>query len=262
MEFRLKPRLSAGKPLYGTFIFSSDAAMSEIAGHAGFDFVIVDREHTALSWGHVLDHCRAAAAAGISVLVRVRSPDKDEITHALDLGAEGVVIPHFGVDREKSLACVRASRFAPQGERGTCTGTRPAKFSLARFADVVEQSNSNALVVAQIEDAEVVPGLDDLLAEARLDAVMPGLADLSTSLGFPGQFSHPEVLAATEQVFGSVERAGLPVGLYIANPAELPRWAGRNAGFYVYAIDYKVVAEGYRAAREAFAAALQPKTQL
>lgn len=257
MPFSLKARFRSGSPSYGTFVFSSDAATTEIAGRAGFDFVIVDREHTSLSWREIGDHVRAGAAVGIPTLVRVQGPDGDEISHALDVGAEGVLIPHFGVDRERSARSVGSARFAPVGDRGTCTGTRAAAYSLDDFAKVVDEANREALVIAQIEDAAVLPDLDDLLASVPVDAVMPGLADLSTSLGRPGQFSHPDVLGACERVFKSTKAAHLPIGLYIANAAELSRWAGRDARFYVYSIDYKVIAEGYRAARRAFQEAIR-----
>jgi 2-keto-3-deoxy-L-rhamnonate aldolase RhmA len=250
MRFQFKQRLAGGKPQRGTFVFSSDPAMTEIVGRAGFDFVIVDREHTALGWREVEAHARAARAAGIAILVRVQAPDGVEVSHALDLGADGVVIPHFGLDPGASAACVKAARYAPAGERGTCTGTRANSYSLDAFAKTVEEANEGAAVVVQIEDAAVLDGLDELLAQVPVDAAMPGLADLATSLCHPGGFSHPEVLAAADRMFASVKRARLPLGFYIANPGEVARWAGREAAFHVFSIDYKVVAEGYRAAAE------------
>lgn len=254
MRFRFKQRLAESRPQRGTFVFSPDPAITEIVGRAGFDFVIVDREHTTLGWREIEGHARAAAAAGIALLVRVQAPDPVEVTHALDLGADGVVIPHFGLDAGASAGCVRSARYAPAGERGTCTGIRANGYSLDVFARTVEEANRGAAVVVQIEDAQVLDGLDELFAMVPVDAVMPGLADLSTSLGHPGGFSHPEVLAAAERMFASVKRAGLPLGFYIANPGEVARWAGRDAAFHVFSIDYKVVAEGYRAAAEALRA--------
>ena len=254
VRFRFKERLAAAQRQRGTFVFSPDPAITEIVGRAGFDFAIVDREHTALGWREIEAHARAAAAVGLSLLVRLQAPDEREVTHALDLGAEGVVVPHFGLDRAASAACVKAARYAPAGERGTCTGVRANGYGLDDFARMVELANSGAAVVVQIEDATVLEGLDELLAAVPVDAVMPGLADLSTSLGHPGGFRHPEVLAAADRLFASVGRAGLPLGFYIANSGEIARWAGRAAAFHVYSIDYKIVAEGYRAAAEALAA--------
>lgn len=254
MRYRFKQSLGGDRPLRGTFVFSPDPAVTEIVGGAGFDFVIVDREHTALSWRDIESHARAAQAAGISLLVRLRGAESGEVTHALDLGAEGVVIPHFGLDRAACVAAVRAARYAPEGERGTCTGVRAADYSLTPFAEVAAAANQGAAVLVQIEDAEVLPQLDELLADIPVDAVLPGLADLSMSLGHPGGFAHPAVLAAAEGLFESVTRAQRALGFYIANTAETARWAGRPAAFYVYAIDYKVLAEGYRAAAAALGA--------
>lgn len=248
MPFKLKSKLESETPAIGTFVFSSDPASTEIAALAGCDFVIVDREHTALSWRDIQNHCRAAGACDISLLVRTRSPSGEEVAKALDLGAEGAVIPHFGLDREASIQCVRSARFNPDGDRGTCTGTRPGSYGLGDFSHAVAEANREALVIVQIEDAEVLPHLDDLFSEVRVDAVMPGLADLSTSLGKPGQFADPSVIEAAGKVFSAAGKAGLPLGLYIANAGEKARWAGQKANFFVYAIDYKVIAEGYRAA--------------
>ncbi len=254
MRFRLKSRFHLGETLFGTFIFSTDPAMTEIAGGSGFDFVIIDREHSVLSWTDIAGHIRAAAAVGIAALVRVRGLNADEVTHALDAGAEGVVLPHFGVDREASRTACRAMRFAPEGDRGTCTGTRSANFSLDKFSDVVAAANSEALAIVQIEDPIALDGIDELLASMPVDAVMPGLADLSTALGHPGDFAHPDVLAAADRLFAAVRNAKLPLGLYVANSSQIEQWRGATAQFYVYAIDYKIVAEGYRAARTALGA--------
>lgn len=254
MRFRFKQRLGETKPQRGTFVFSPDPAVTEIVGGAGFDFVIVDREHTALGWGEIQNHARAARAAGIALLVRVASADPVEVTHALDLGADGVVLPHFGIDAAASSDAVKAARYAPLGERGTCTGIRANSYSLDSFARTLEEANKGAAVVVQVEDASVLDGLDELLALVPVDAVMPGLADLATSLGQPGGFAHPMVLAAAERLFASVARARLPLGFYIANPQEVERWSGRPAAFHVFSIDYKVLAEGYKAAAQALGA--------
>jgi 2-keto-3-deoxy-L-rhamnonate aldolase RhmA len=245
----LKKRLGGDIPLCATFIFSSDPAMTEIAARAGFDFVILDREHTTLSWKDVSTHVRAARAAGIATLVRIRKAVSEEIEHALDAGAEGVVIPHFGLDRAASADCVAHSRYAPLGTRGTCTGTTASGYGLTNFADVVAEANREAMVVVQIEDASVALAADDILLEIPVDAVMPGLADLSTSLGHPGAFAHPKVAAAVDGIVRAAGKRNIPLGLYIPNADALTTWNGGDVRFYVYAIDYKVIAEGYRNAR-------------
>lgn len=231
--------------------------MSEIAARAGFDFVIVDREHTALSWHDVAAHVRAAKSAGIGTLVRIRRPDGDETGHALDMGAEGVVVPHFGLDRAASAECVAYARYAPEGTRGTCTGTPSSGYGLANFTEVVAEANREALVIVQIEDGSVALEAESVLSEIPVDAIMPGLADLSTSLGHPGAFAHPKVDAAVDGIVRAARARNLPMGFYIPNADALATWKGGAVDFYVYAIDYKVVAEGYRHARQAIDRALK-----
>lgn len=252
--FTLKRRLDAGQRLHGIFVFSPDPASTEMAGRAGFDLVVVDREHTALSWSDVSAHLRAGMAVGTPALVRIAALRPDEVGRALDLGAEGVLLPHFGLDAAASGACARAARFAPEGERGTCTGTRAAGYGQADFAAALREANANALVVAQIEDAAVLPRLGDLLAAHRVDLVMPGLADLATSLGLPGRFAAPEVVEAVEAVetvFETARIRGIPVCGYVADAREAARWRSRDLAMLVHSIDHKLLARAYAEARAA-----------
>jgi 2-keto-3-deoxy-L-rhamnonate aldolase RhmA len=248
----LRQRLANKETLYGTFVFSSDPAMTEIAAAAGFDFVIVDREHTTLGWQEVTAHARAAAAAGISLLVRVTHADPSDVSHGLDLGAAGVVIPHFGLDIEATKNAARAMRYAPEGDRGTCTGIRANAYGLGTFGETARRGNEHSIFLVQVEDAEVLPRLEELLEDIRVDAILPGVADLSTSLGLAGQFGNPTVIDAVNRLMSTSAKAGVPVGAYVANHGQMATWANGEATFFVFSIDYKVVAEGYRAAREAF----------
>jgi 2-keto-3-deoxy-L-rhamnonate aldolase RhmA len=120
---------------------------------------------------------------------------------------------------------------------------------LTNFSEVVAEANSEAMVVVQIEDAAVALAAQEILGEIPVDAIMPGLADLSTSLGHPGAFGHPKVAAAVDEVIRAAGARNIPLGLYIPNADALTTWKGGDVRFYVYAIDYKVIAEGYRNAR-------------
>ena len=123
-----------GLPI-GTFIFSHDAAVVEIVGRAGFDFALIDMEHTSLEMRDVEAHIRAAAAVDIAALVRVPNFDGVVIGRVLDSGADGIVFPHFGRDREASRLFAENLRYAPNGHRPSCTGVRSAGYGLAPFAE-------------------------------------------------------------------------------------------------------------------------------
>ncbi len=246
----------SGRPALGTFVFSTDAASVEIAGHAGFDFVIVDLEHAPLGIEHAPGHLRAAAAAGIGALVRVPSGDDARIGTLLDSGAHGILLAHFGKDAAAARAFGRVLRYAPAGERPSCTGVRAAGYGLTSYAEYVQHANADLIGIGLVEDAEVIPRLDALLKEVRIDAVMPGPGDLSVSMGLPGQPTHPRVKEAVGRVIASARGAGLRVGMYLNSPGEIHEWKALKLDFYVYLFDTKVLALAYAAATAAIRSAL------
>lgn len=252
-EHRLRDLLRRHETAFGTFIFSPDPATTEAAAVAGFDFVIVDTEHAVLSPADILGHCRAAEAHGVTALARVDAPDVQRIARLLDYGAQGIVIPHLGLDPERTRAAVRALRYAPRGARPTCTGVRAAGYGQRDFAAYAAAHNDAVLAIGLIEDPEVVERIEPLLAELEIDALMPGPEDLSVAYGVAGQTQHPLVLAAVQRVIAAAKRRGLALGMYVNAPEEVSRWRDFGFDFFVYAIDYRVLASAYRQARAALA---------
>ena len=240
---RVRQQWQAGGTPLGTFVFSRASSNVEIVGRAGFDFVILDMEHAPLGLGEIESHIRAANVAGIAPLVRVPGADHGLIGRLLDLGAEGILFPHFGRDRAASGEFAATLRYAPEGIRPSCTGVRAAGYTIGSYSDYVHSANADILGIGLVEDVEVIPHLDEILAEAKVDAVMPGPGDLSTSLGVPGQATHPQVREAVSRIMGSARRAGLRVGMYLNSAEEATDWPGVD--FFVYMMDVKVLAIGY-----------------
>lgn len=227
----------------GTFVFSRASSNVEILGRAGFDFAVLDMEHAPLDLADIESHIRAANLVGISPLVRVPGPDHALIGRLLDLGAEGILFPHFGRDRAASAAFSAALRYAPVGHRPSCTGVRAAGYTLGTYSDYVRAADADILGIGMIEDVEVIPSLDEILAEAKLDALMPGPGDLSTSMGIPGQATHPRVREAVSNIVDAARRAGLPAGMYLNSVAEAKDWP--DLDFFIYMMDVKVLAMAY-----------------
>jgi 2-keto-3-deoxy-L-rhamnonate aldolase RhmA len=246
MANRLRAAWREKRVPLGTFVFSRASSNVEILGHAGFDFAFLDMEHAPLDLAEIESHIRAANVAGIAPLVRLPGPDHALVGRVLDLGAEGVVLPHFGRDREATRHFAASLRYEPEGNRPSCTGVRAAGYSLAPYAEHVQRANAEIVGIGLVEDASVVPVLDEVLAESRIDALMPGPADLSTSMGLPGQPTHPRVRESVAQIMTSARRAGLPVGMYINSTEEAADWP--NVDFFVYLMDVKVLALAYAAA--------------
>jgi len=248
----LTARMQDGQCVYGLFVFSPDPAHTELAGLAGFDFVIVDLEHAPLDIGNVLDHVRAAKAGSLSIIVRVANAAPAVVAQLLDAGVAGLVFPHTGLAGARTAEAVAAMRYAPEGNRPACTGVRAAGYGLQSFADYVAQSNAEALSIGLIEDASVIDSLDTILESTGLNMVMPGPGDLAASLGLPGQLSHPRVAAEIDRIVAAVQaRNDCTIGAYANSAADAAAWRKRGANLIAYSIDYRIFGKALRKIRDA-----------
>ena len=257
---RIRACWGASRPALGSFVFSHDPANTEIVASAGFDFVVVDTEHTTLTAAEVEHHARAGAARDCTTLVRVPPEEIAGAGRLLDAGVQGIIMSHFGVDEHASATLSRIVRYAPAGNRPACSGVRSTGYSTRPFAECVAADNADLLSIGIVEDLEAVANLDRVLAAAPVDAIMPGPGDLSTALGLPGQPTHPRVRAAVRDIVRGARNAGGRDGLYLNSPAELSDWTDERFDFFVYVFDYKLLAQTYRAANAELRARIVPVT--
>ncbi|MDR2683620.1 MAG: aldolase [Dysgonamonadaceae bacterium] len=237
----LKEKLQRGEPVYGPFMKTGDAAFVECAGHAGFDFVILDMEHGPVDFFHLQNLIRGAEAAGILPVVRTSDSSETAIGKALDLGAKGVQVPQIQSAGE-AKEVIRAARFFPKGERGVCRFVRAAHYSATPRNEYFEEANE-ALVILQVEGKQVLHHLDEILNVEGLDILFIGPYDLSQSLGVPGQVSHPTVVATIRNIAEQAKKAGVVTGVFCDTLEAAALW--RNAGiqYLSYSVDVGVFTE-------------------
>jgi len=242
-------RLRSREPLIGSFLFLPSADVAEAAARTGLDFVIVDMEHSPKSWQTVQDMVRAAQLGGTTCLIRVASIHPEHILHALEIGADGIVLPWVESAADVARA-VEAARYAPVGNRGTCTMSRAASYGIGRegFAAHAAHQNNTTVLIGQVESANAIANIDEIIdASPGLDAVIVGRADLASSIGHVGLTAHPEVIRMTEKVMDRMgELRGLPFGLAVYGPEEAPEWTRRGASLFVHSTDVSMVVNGYR----------------
>ncbi len=240
-----KRRVADGRVVFGSFVFSAETAHVEILGLTGYDFAILDLEHAALSLREVERLVLAADAAGVTSIVRVPTQVPDLIGRVLDTGAQGLMLPHVK-GRGEVLRISRAVRYPPDGIRGACTGVRAAGYTAIPFDLHVKQTAEEVWVLGLIEDAEAGAAIEEIVTSG-LDVVIPGPADLSASLGVPGQFQHPSVTDMADRVMKAASGSGRAVaGMYVANPAHAEQWIRKGARVIVYGIDTRVMCDAYR----------------
>jgi 4-hydroxy-2-oxoheptanedioate aldolase len=222
----------------------------ELIGAAGFDFVIIDTEHTMIN-PETLEHMlRTADATGIAALVRVPDTDPKPILRALDAGAQGVVVPavRSGAD---AAAIVRASRYYPEGERSLNAG-RSARFGGLDLAAHLPQANAEVVVVAMIEDREGMAALDEILTVPGIDLVLEGAADLSQSLGLPWQTRHPDVRAALRRIQSTASARGVPFCAIPRAVEDLGAWLAQGVRVFVLGDERGIAFRALQAQLERF----------
>lgn len=178
-EFRGK--VTGGVPLAGTFMKTPSVDMLEVLILSGLDFVCLDCEHAPFDRTSISACMALSRAADFPVLVRVPSAAPENIGRALDDGACGVVVPHVATP-ELARNVARAARFG-HGGRGYAGSTRWAGFATRPMAEILAQSASETVVIAQIEEPEGVEAADEIAAIKGIDALFVGPADLSVAYG-------------------------------------------------------------------------------
>lgn len=228
MDRSLKQRLRAGDPLVGCFVMLPSPGVVEMCGYAGFDFVILDQEHGGAGIETIENQVRAAEASGTVPLVRIPEASTSMAQHALDAGAQGLLVPHVtsaAVARE----IVAAAHYPPQGVRGMATTSRAGRHGTVGVADHLQRSLDRNLMMLQIEDRAVLPDVEEIAAMEGVDALFIGPADLSVSLGHPGNPGHPEVAAAIDKIIETAGRVGkAKVATFARNRDNATSWKERG----------------------------------
>jgi len=204
---KIKHKLSEGRNLAGMMHFTGSPMILECMASAGLDFVNIDLEHSPIDLGLAAHLIRAADAAGITPFVRVPDIDSGLIKKVLNLGAQGIIIPH--ATAETCGQAVRAARYAPEGIRGSCPAIRAARYSQPDWAEYTRRSNQAITVIPLLEEKQTIDQLDSILEIDGVDIVFLGPFDYSVSLGIPGaDFDHPEMASGLRRVVEQARRRG------------------------------------------------------
>ena len=238
----LRDRFEAGDAL-GTWVSIGHPAIVEAAARAGFDFVLIDTEHTEMSLETVAELVRAAAAApgSLGVVVRPAWNDQVRIKRILDIGVDGLMVPMIDtVDAAEEL--VRATRYPPGGDRGVASG-RAAGYG-QQFVEYVKEDHRSLLTIAQIETPTGVENAGDIAALDGIDALFVGPADLSASLGVFAEWDAPELDDAMTDVIESGAAEDVPVGTLAVRKEDIEDRVGRGFDYLMAGKDMTTLIEG------------------
>ena len=230
--FKQLLKAAGGHQPLGTWIVSASPIVAEAVGHAGFDWGVVDMEHTPLDTMGVLQVLQALAATKMVPVVRVPWNDAVVIKRVLDTGATTLLVP-FIEDAEAARRAVAATRYAPQGVRGMSGMSRAARYGTD--PNYLKTANAGMGVIVQIETPLALERLEAIAAVEGVDALFIGPADLSAAMGYPGRPTHPAVMQAMTDAVERCKAIDKPVGTVGNSPDTVAQY--RAAGF-----DYLAVA--------------------
>ncbi len=241
----VRAKLNAGDEVYGLFCAIPSPVLVEMIGCAGYDFVILDTEHSLVDPQQLENLIRAAEAVDVTPFVRVAEADPAILLRCLDAGAMGVVIAH--VRRRADVdAAIRAARYAPEGMRSLGGGRVPG-FGRIDLADYVRMANAEVMVVPMIEDEQAVADLPAILAGGGVDLILEGAADLSQSYGVPWQTRHPTVRDAVRRIHRVCVQAGVPFCAIPRTGEDHAQWRAAGVRAFVLGEERGLAARALRA---------------
>ncbi|MDA0832640.1 MAG: aldolase/citrate lyase family protein [Planctomycetota bacterium] len=218
----VKEKLQNGQTVFSSSLRLPEPGICEVLGYAGWDFVLLDGEHGALDHTTIDRMVQSCFASGTVPMVRVpKNDDPESVMLALDLGVQGVLIPHCRT-ADDARRLKEAAFYAPEGKRGfgPGRGTMWGRIPLDRY---FERINDSIVLLALVEDIEALDNIDEIAA-AGLDVLWVGTGDLAMAYGVPGQRNHPLVQEAADKILAACQKHGVCAG-YPAKDAQDALWA-------------------------------------
>ncbi len=238
----LKSKLKNKDLTLGSWLSIPNNIVCEMMCKDGFDWLVIDMEHTSITESDMLSMIQIISLSGIAPLVRVGANDPLLIKKAMDCGAHGVVVPMVSTPEDAKKA-VESAFYPPKGERGV--GLFRAQGYGSGFAEYLDKNEEQTVIIVQIEHISAVENIDEILAVDGVDGFIVGPYDLSASLGVPGEFDHPDVCKALSTLQDVMKNGAKSGGYHIvhSDQAQLQQRVNEGAKFIAYGDDMVFLSE-------------------
>jgi 4-hydroxy-2-oxoheptanedioate aldolase len=230
-----KAAIQQGRRQIGLWLAMADPYAAEIAGHAGFDWLVIDGEHGPNDLRSILGQLQALQGSPSEPVVRLPTGESWMIKQFLDIGARTLLIPMVD-SADQAAALVRAVRYPPHGIRGMGAGiARASRFNT--IPGYAADAGKDICLLLQAETRAALAELEQIAATDGVDGVFIGPADLAADMGFPGNLEAPEVQAAIEAAIVTIRKAGKPAGILTFNETLNRRYLDLGATFVAVGAD-------------------------
>ncbi len=236
----LKSKLAQSQFTMGSWITLAHPAIAEIMSNAGFDWLVIDLEHSVVTIREAEELIRVISLSGSCPLVRLSINDPVQIKRVMDAGAHGVIVPmvNFADDAKRA---VEAVHYPPKGKRGI--GLARAQGYGSTFDHYLKWLDKESIVIVQVEHIEAIGNLNQILAVDGVDGFLVGPYDLSSSLGVSGQFKHPAMKEAMDRILSTSIASGKAAGIHVVepDPMALQKRVDQGYNFVAYSVDIRML---------------------
>jgi 4-hydroxy-2-oxoheptanedioate aldolase len=239
-----KRALKANRLQIGLWCSLSSHYATELVAGSGFDWILLDTEHSPNDLESVLQQLQAAAPYPTHPVVRVPWNDMVTIKRYLDIGAQSLLIPYVQ-NAEEAKAAVAYTRYPPAGMRGVAGATRATRFGRAK--DYAKRAHEEICVLVQVETQTALDQIEKIAAVDGVDGVFIGPADLHASLGYAGETNNPKVMPVIDDAIRRIRKAGKAPGILTGVEADAKRWIECGGLFVAVGADTGVLARGTEA---------------
>ena len=243
-ENSFKRALRAGKPQIGLWSSLSSNYTVEVIAGAGFDWILLDSEHSPADIENLLTQLQAAAPYPTHPVVRIPWNDMVTIKRVLDIGAQSLLVPYVST-AEEARAAVSYTRYPPAGVRGVAGTTRATRFG--RIPDYARRAHEEICLLVQVETQRALDNIEAICAVDGVDGVFIGPADLHASLGHPGEIANPKVKPMIDDAIRRIRKSGKAPGILTPNEADARHWLDCGALFVAVGADVGILARGAEA---------------
>ncbi|MDG2203008.1 MAG: HpcH/HpaI aldolase/citrate lyase family protein [Burkholderiales bacterium] len=249
IENKLKVALREGRPQIGCWLMMASPLSAEICASSGFDWVLIDMEHTPNDIPQVLSLVHAASAYSASIAVRAPWNDAVMIKRLLDMGVQSIMVPNVRT-KEEAEAAVAAVRYPPRGIRGVSGNSRSNRFG--RITDYFEHADDHVCLIAQIETQVGKDNAEEIASVDGIDCLFVGPADLAADLNYLGKWQDPAPQEAMGEVIVSALNAGSAAGILAFDELGAKKWLDRGATFVAVTGDSFLLSRGMDAVVKSF----------
>ena len=246
-----KRALKAGKRQIGLWSSLASNYSVEVIAGAGFDWLLLDCEHSPNDLESLLTQLQAAAPYPAHPVVRVPWNDMVTIKRVLDIGAQSLLVPYVSTP-EEARSAVSFTRYPPAGARGVAGTTRATRFG--RVKDYARRAHEELCVLVQVETQAALDNIEPICAIEGIDGVFIGPADLHASLGHAGEIAHPQVKPRIDEAIRRIRKCGKAPGILTPNEADARHWLECGALFVAVGADVGILARGAEALAAKFQA--------